>query len=44
MHHQNGLKSYQFFFMTRYAQYVLHTKNGNQIWWFVLTLKHTVSN
>ena len=28
LHHKNGSKFYQFFFMSRYTQYLLHTKNS----------------
>ena len=44
LHHQNGSIFLNFFFMSRYTWYPLHTKKSTQIWGFVFLIKHTVSN
>ena len=31
-------------FMSRYTWYLLHSKNGNQIWGSIILIKHTISN
>ena len=44
LHHQNGSKFHQSFFVSRYTRYLLHSKKGNQNWGSMFLIKHTVSN
>ena len=42
--HQNKSIFFHFLFTSRYTQYLLHSKNCNQIRIFCFYIKHTVSN
>jgi hypothetical protein len=45
LHHQNGSKFYQFFFMSRYTWYLLHSKNWySNLMIYFFSRKYTVSN